>query len=261
MKILFVVLAIALFLFLWKSARRKKPVMAQIPEQKEDDLLKDHVRFYAGLNERDKESFCDRIAQFLEVVTITPIGEVVLTDLDRLYVAAAAIIPIFHHRGWMYHNLNEVLIYPGSFTKDFIGNTNDSNVLGMVGSGAMNRMMILSIGALRAGFERQDGNNTGIHEFAHLLDKADGEADGLPQALLSKALQGEWLENMRRGMNRIHLGYSDINPYGGSNEAEFFAVVSEYFFEKPNLLKEEHPKIWKLMESMYMGGETESSKA
>ena len=188
---------------------------------------------------------------FLSTVSITAVGKVTVTGLDRLYVAAAAIIPIFSFKDWAYNNLNEVLIYPGAFTKDFSGRPEDSNVLGMVGDGAMHRMMILSIGSLRAGFEQKGAGNTGIHEFVHLLDKADGATDGIPEMMLPPELMEPWMQYMHRAIDEIRSGDSDINPYAATSEAEFFAVISEYFFQKPGQLKEQHPELWKMLERIY----------
>ena len=64
---------------------------------------------------------------------------------------------------------------------------NDRNTLGMVGNGPMQRVMILSKPALHAGFADEMGKeHTGIHEFVHLLDKEDGDVDGLPETLLNR---------------------------------------------------------------------------
>jgi Mlc titration factor MtfA (ptsG expression regulator) len=52
-------------------------------------------------------------------------------------------------------------------------------------------------------------------------------------------------------MKKIMAGRSDINPYGATNEAEFFAVVSEYFFERPGLLKEKHPDLYNLLSAFF----------
>jgi len=245
------IVTVIIIFFAVRTLRKKKPIAPPIPESTEHELLLQHVRFYKSLDEAGQQSFRSRVQHFLDNVTITPVGDVAITDLDRLYVAAAAIIPIFSFSDWTYNNLNEVLIYPNAFTKDFSGKPDESNVLGMVGEGAMNRMMILTIGSLRAGFEQASANNTGIHEFVHLLDKADGATDGIPEAMLPEGLHQPWMEYMHRAIQEIRSGHSDINPYAGTNEAEFFAVISEYFFQKPAQLKEHHPELWEMLEQIY----------
>lgn len=240
------------FLILREKWRKRATAVAPpISPRKAHRLLLRYVRFYRRLNREEQATFRIRAKAFLETVAITPVGNVKLRDLDRLYVAAAAIIPIFRFKDWSYRHLNEVLIQPGTFTKDFRGKKEEANVLGMVGDGAMHRMMVLSIGALRTGFEQAGRGNTGIHEFVHLLDKADGAVDGIPEAMLPEVLTTPWLEYMHRAIHDIRAGHSDINPYGATNDAEFFAVVSEYFFQRPDDLKEKHPELWNLLAHIY----------
>jgi len=140
------------------------------------------------------------------------------------------------------------LLYPDSFDHEFEQQGNGRNILGMVGSGAMNHMMILSQFELRQAFTNKTGkNNTAIHEFVHLVDKTDGDIDGVPEALMNKKYVIPWLQLMQKEMAMIRDDRSDIDPYGTTNEAEFFAVVSEYFFERPDLLKSKHPELYALL--------------
>lgn len=253
MNLIFLILSAALImLILFNSfGKRKNAVAPAISPRKAHKLLMKHVRFYKGLSRDQQAEFRIRCKAFLEKVAITPVGKVKVKTLDRIYVAAAAIIPIFRFKDWSYNNLNEVLIYPGTFTKDFSNKPGSAPVLGMVGDGAMHRTMILSIGALRTGFEQAGRGNTGIHEFVHLLDKADGAVDGIPEAMLPEELTQPWLEYMQRAIQQIREGHSDINPYGATNEAEFFAVISEYFFQRPDDLKAKHPELWTMLEKIY----------
>ena len=79
---------------------------------------------------------------------------------------------------------------------------------------------------------KRHNENVGIHEFVHVLDKEDGAIDGVP-GLLQHRVCGAWLQEIKMEMGRIRTGASDINPYTLTNNAEFLAVVSEYFFFKP----------------------------
>ena len=85
----------------------------------------------------------------------------------------------------------------------------------------------------------------------HLIDKADGEIDGIPELLVDKQYVIPWMEMVRKEMENIHQNESDIDPYGGLNESEFFSVVSEYFFERPKLLEKKHPNIYKLLNRIF----------
>jgi Mlc titration factor MtfA (ptsG expression regulator) len=129
----------------------------------------------------------------------------------------------------------------------------------MVGEGVLNHQMILSQRALRSGFAKQEGHNTAIHEFIHLLDKADGSVDGLPEYMLAKPYIIPWMQTVRREIALIRAGKSDINPYGATNEAEFFAVVGEYFFERPEQLHRKHPQLYDLLQRIF-GGEQQSGE-
>jgi hypothetical protein len=60
-----------------------------------------------------------------------------------------------------------------------------------------------------------------------------------------------WLQLMRHKISEIVNADSDINPYGATNEAEFFAVASEYFFERPDLLQEKHPQLYELLTKIF----------
>src|SRR5687768_10170890 len=139
MNLIFLALAIGLLLLIiWGSIRykRKRASAPDISPRRAHKLLMKHVRFYKGLSREDQEEFRIRAKAFLDKVHITPVGKVKLKVIDRIYVAAAAIIPIFRFKDWAYNNLNEVLIYPGNFTKDFGGKPAEANVMGMVGDGA-----------------------------------------------------------------------------------------------------------------------------
>ncbi|MGN6800930.1 MAG: zinc-dependent peptidase, partial [Ginsengibacter sp.] len=88
---------------------------------------------------------------------------------------------------------------------------------------------------------------TGIHEFVHLLDKEDGAVDGLPEALLNRKHNGEWLKLMDENIELIIQQRSDISTYASTNKSEFFAVISEYFFNQPQLFKKNHEDLYRLM--------------
>lgn len=122
----------------------------------------------------------------------------------------------------------------------------------MVGSGYMNGQMILSRAALVKGFGKSAGmENTAIHEFVHLLDKSDGATDGVPENLLAHQYVLPWVKMIHQEINKIEHGKSDINPYAITNEAEFLAVVSEYFFQKPGQLKHKHPELYDMLSRIF----------
>lgn len=219
---------------------------------KEDkNFLQSSIAFYQDLKDDEKLLFEKKMVAFLATVRITGI-KTVLTRQDNLMVAAGAVIPIFRFDDWHYRNLHEVLVYPNAFSKDYELTGEDLNVLGMVGEGALQNVMVLSQPALRQGFiNRNEPTNTAIHEFVHLLDKCDGATDGLPENLVPADSIQPWLSWMHKEIERIKNDQSDIDVYGATNEAEFFAVASEYFFEKPTQFQEKHPELYELLSKIF----------
>jgi len=214
-------------------------------------ILNEWVDFYKQLETARKAEFEERMQRFLARVKITGVRTDV-EDIDRVLVAAGAIIPIFGFPGWEYINLNEVLLYPDAFDHDFKQEGHERNILGMVGDGAYEDIMILSKQQLREGFNNTSGKeNTAIHEFVHLIDKTDGAVDGIPESVLHGSFVMPWIDKIRESINRIMENRSDINPYGATNHAEFFAVVSEYFFKRPDLLQSKHPELYEMLAGIF----------
>ncbi len=214
-------------------------------------ILVQNVTFYNALTAEEKVRFEYKVQEFLLNCRITGI-ETEIDTQDKLLVAASAIIPIFQFKDWKYSNINEVLIYPSSFNEKFETAGEDRSILGMVGSGYMEGKMILSQQALRHGFKNaSDKKNTAIHEFVHLIDKSDGKIDGVPALLLDNQFAIPWIDLINKKIDEIYEEKSDINPYGGTNRAEFFSVISEYFFERPKLLEKKHPELYKLLEEIF----------
>ena len=215
------------------------------------ELLNDYVKFYRQLDEKGKERFEERVEQFLSAVQITGVNAIA-EDLDRLLIAAAAIIPVYAFPDWQYINLHEVLLYPGAFNEDFDQAGSDRPIGGMVGSGAMQHVMIITKWQLRQGFiNDQNAHNTAIHEFVHLIDKMDGTMDGVPEIILERKYKERWMNMMETTIGQMKIYGSDIDMYGATNPVEFFAVISEYFFEQPNLLKANHPDLYEMLGKIY----------
>jgi Mlc titration factor MtfA (ptsG expression regulator) len=214
-------------------------------------ILNRYVSFYNSLSGEEKNRFEYKVQEFLLNCRITGIDTSIDTT-DKLLVASSAVIPIFQFDDWKYSNIHEVLLYPSMFNENFETDGSDRGILGMVGSGYMEGKMILSKPALRHGFKNEsDKKNTAIHEFVHLIDKTDGSVDGIPSVLLEKQYAIPWIDLINKKIDEIYDGKSDINPYGGTDRAEFFSVVSEYFFERPKLLAKNHPDLYNLLEKIF----------
>ena len=124
--------------------------------------------------------------------------------------------------------------------------------MGMVGNGYMNHVMLLSKDALLLGFDgRVSKDNVGVHEFVHLLDKVDGVIDGVPERLTEHSYVMPWLHLIKVEMDKIRMGESEINPYAITNNAEFLAVISEYFFNDPEDFHLQHPGLYGFLTKFY----------
>lgn len=175
-----------------------------------------------------------------------------MSDTDRLLVAASAIIPVWGFPKWHYFNLDAVYLLPASFNDRFECGQPDSLYTGMVGTGPMSGKLALSRPALHYGFQNsKDKHNVGIHEFVHLIDMADGEADGYPERLKEYAFSIPWFELVEQKIQDIVRKDSNIPDYGSSNRSEFFAVASEYFFERPGMMKRKHPELFCALSKLY----------
>ena len=251
MSLLITIALLAIIAFIWYSKKNRAAGQVEKTPGTYHTILTEKVEYYHKLSEADKAKFEERVNDFLSYVRIEGVGTEI-TDIDRVLIASSAVIPIFGFPDWKYQNLTNIILYPDTFDQEYQFEGEDRNILGMVGSGYMNGQMLLSRAALIKGFSKSAGDgNAAIHEFVHLLDKSDGETDGVPTNFMDRAYAVPWLKMMHQEMHRIAAGKSDINPYGLTNEAEFLAVASEYFFEKPDQLKHKHPEIYEALSKVF----------
>ncbi|QHS63773.1 M90 family metallopeptidase [Chitinophaga agri] len=244
-------LTCCLFIILYMRRKKKNQTQNQAMAGIYKNLLNEHIRYYQLLNDNEKGRFEKLVNEFLQYVRIEGVGTDV-TDLDKVYIAASAVVPIFGFPDWKYRNLTNVILYPDTFDHNFQFEGDERNILGMVGSGYMNGQMLLSRAALIKAFSTSSGTeHTAIHEFVHLLDMSDGATDGVPENLMRHEYAVPWLKMMHEEMRAIEQGRSDINPYAVTNEAEFLAVTSEYFFQKPEKFKQHHPEMYAQMSRIF----------
>ncbi|TAJ10775.1 MAG: hypothetical protein EPO61_00395 [Nitrospirae bacterium] len=229
---------------------RRVAVMRQPFPEDWEQILRGHVAFFEALDEVGKARFRQLVQIFLDEVRITGIR----TEVDetiRVLVAASAAIPIFGFHDWEYHRLREVLIYPDAFDDAYRSTgRSDENILGMVGLHHLSGVMILSKPALLAGFAHPSGkHNVGVHEFAHLVEKEASEY-GLPPEVPWMAVR-QWMRYVARELDRPSRHRAHVNPYAYANEHEFFAVLAEYFFTSPELLKRRDPVLYAMLRDMF----------
>ena len=251
--ILLIAIAIAGFYLFTRNKRKQSSWILPkgIFPKEWSEILIANISYYNALSSEDKTRFEYKVQEFILNYDIIGVKTKV-TITDKLLVASSAVIPIFGFDNWRYSNLSQVLIYPTMFNKKFETEGTGRRILGMVGNGYLEGRMILSQEALRHGFKNEsDKKNTAIHEFVHLIDKTGGTIDGIPSLLMEKQYAIPWLDMMNQKLEDIYNDDSDINPYAGTNKAEFFSVTSEYFFERPKLLKKKHPELYQGLEKIF----------
>jgi Mlc titration factor MtfA (ptsG expression regulator) len=231
--------------------RRRRRVVARGLDQEDLQRLEKHVAFFRRLPEDARQRFAQLVAVFLDEVPVHGVG-CELDRLDRLLVAASAVIPIFGFPAWEYDGLQQVLLRPEHFDATFSeGHESALEAYGMVAdSGLFGGTMIMSRPQVREGFaDAGDGHNVGIHEFAHLVDRASGGIDGLPPGM-PRAVAEPWYELVRRSLH-TKADQRVLRAYGYTNAAEFFAVGSEVFFENPEQLRRNQPELYDLLTRIY----------
>jgi len=249
---LWVLLGLIPFTYWWIRRRylRRVTVMQQLFPAQWEKILRAHVAFFEALDEAGKARFRQLVQIFLDEVLVTGIRTEV-DDTIRVLVAASAVIPIFGFHDWEYHRLHEVLIYPDAFDDAYQSRGgSDEHILGMVGLHHLSGVMILSKPALLAGFNHQSGKqNVGVHEFVHLVEKEAGEY-GLPPEVPWMVVR-HWVRYVARELARPPKHRAHFSAYAYSNEHEFFAVLAEYFFTSPELLKRRDPILYAMLRDMF----------
>ena len=246
-----------LILYLLSSGKKKRLLKDKLDQEFPEhhrQILTSKVVFYTHLDESAKRQFEKRVQLFLATKKIEAV-DTEIDDLVRLMVACSAIIPTFAFPQYNYPNVRTVLIYPNSFDEDFRTERFEGHkevILGMVGNRFLEGTVLLSKPDLLMAYDGlPHKSNVGVHEFVHLLDKEDGVIDGIPERLTDHRFTGPWLHEIKDEIRRIEQGKSDINPYALKNNAEFLAVVSEYFFGNPDKFRKRHPELYEFLAAIF----------
>jgi Mlc titration factor MtfA (ptsG expression regulator) len=184
----------------------------------------------------------------------------VVTDDMRVTVAALACLPLLGKSRGFYPALRQVLLYPGAFVVDRpvtpAGGVQMEQRRALAGeSWAQGQVLLSWQDVMQGAAQPGTGHNVVIHEFAHQLDQVKGHANGAP-LLNSRADYARWSTVMRNEFEALQLRLARgepglIDPYGASEPAEFFAVVSELFFERSAELASLHPQLYEELRRYY----------
>jgi len=198
---------------------------------------------------------------FLDEKRFLGAGGLEITDEMRVTVAAQACLLLLNRRTRVYPNLYTIFMYPSAYRTAQEATAQDGTVAKpsqtRLGESWTRGPVVLAWDhSKKGGRNFRDGRNVVIHEFAHQLDQADGVADGTP--VLEKsgryrswaAVLGREYEQLRGRAGRQHRR-AVLDDYGATNEAEFFAVASESFFEKPRQMMDKHPDLFDELKTYY----------
>jgi hypothetical protein len=212
------------------------------------EVLEEYVDFYEDLERpEDRARFERDVRYFVEEHTITGPEGAPVDDEVKVLVGASAAILSFGKPEYVWGRVRDVIIYPDAYDEDY-AISSAGEILGQVGSQGP---IILSARALKQGFRAEhDGHNVGLHELAHVLDFGNGDADGVPTLMPWSAVRG-WLHLVHDEVKKIEARDSVLRSYGATNEAEFFAVATEAFFERPTQLRDKHPELYAMLRDTY----------
>lgn len=242
----------------WRRRQRAKKRDEAFPEAWKQ-ILDRNIAFVRRLDAEDRAELEWLVLVFLDEKTFEGCGGLTITDEIRVTIAAQACLLLLHREHDLYPELDVILVYPAAFrarTKTAIGDhavlDTSSDRLGEAGRG----VVVLSWADALAGARKPgDGKNVVLHEFAHQLDLEDGAMDGAPD-LEDGDRYASWARVLSREytdlVERLHAGRgADIDAYGATSPVEFFAVLTETFFEKPDTLKARHPALYDELSRFY----------
>jgi MtfA peptidase len=227
------------FLRRWRARRRPFPPAWR-------SILEEKVPFYPRLRPEERDRFEEKLKIFAYTKHFIPAGGMNIDDTVVVLVSAAAARLTLNLPGEHFSRLTEIVVYPSHYK-----HPGREDVI--LGEAHRFGTMVLSYDALESGIVNdEDGHNTAVHELAHVLDAADGSFDGTP------ILPGDAYAPWARVMSAAFLTLRDggrrrgvLRSYGATNEAEFFAVATEAFFEKPRQMKKRQPELYQVLAEYY----------
>jgi Mlc titration factor MtfA (ptsG expression regulator) len=239
--------------------RRHAALRAQPLTQAERDVLERNVPYLSKLSDADRTELEGLVRIFLAEKSFEGCGGLELTGEMKLTVAAQACLLLLHRDTEVYPGVESILIYPGAYrapTQQSAGGLVIDGEQARLGESWTRGVVVLAWDHVKSSSSQPaDGQNVVLHEFAHQLDGEDGAMDGAP-ALGARARYTSWAhvlgDEFEELSRKLHAGRaSDIDPYGATNPAEFFAVVTEMFFEKPRAMQRRHPALYGELAAFY----------
>ncbi|MGB8338887.1 MAG: M90 family metallopeptidase [Burkholderiales bacterium] len=214
--------------------------------------------FLSGFSDDDLNRLRNLVEQFLHDKQFSAAAGLDLSDAMRVFIATQACLPILNLGIASYKGWNEIIIYPRQFSPRH-EYTDEAGVVHvsdhpLAGESWLGGPVVLSWeDAALSGFG--DGYNVVIHEFAHKLDMLNGEPNGFPPLHKNMSRIG-WSLAFKTAFEKFKIAVNnkidtEIDPYAAEDPAEFFAVMTEAFFEMPDVVSREFPDVYQQLTLFY----------
>ncbi len=188
-------------------------------------------------------------------------GGLRLTEEMRLIIAAQAALLTWKRTEVSFPRLKTILVYPSTFRPaagfQWVAVPDQQEEPPALGRSLASGTIVLAWDdVLRGAASPNDGHNVVLHEFAHQLDSADGLTDGVP-TLPPAITPDSWEHALRHAYHQLARptasgASSPIDRYGLTNRAEFFAVATESFFERPAAMRKAYPELYQQLAGFYL---------
>jgi MtfA peptidase len=244
---------------LWVRIRQNRLKHCPLTPQQQA-TLEHSLPMYESLSVDERKRLQGHVLVFLSQKQFIGCRGLQVTEQMKVTVAAIAALLLLNERGKYFPRLRSILIYPDAYIAQervaMAGGVVEERQVARLGESWTTDQVVLSWEQVKYDLTHwQDGQNVILHEFAHQLDQEDGKAEGVP-ILLRDADYKTWAEIMtveyQQLCDRTTKGQKTVmNPYGATNPAEFFAVATETFFEKPQQLMAHHGALYEQLQRYY----------
>ena len=247
-------------IFPWSKRRRRENLLSEPLPDDWSTIIQGNLWQYAHLTESERSKLQDDTRIIVAEKEWVACGELEMTDEIRVTIAAqAALLLAGFEPGYYFDGIRSVLVYPSTYMQQ--SNVNGSWVVYEDGHPTYGEAwhrgpVVLSWDNVLAGGRSPNGGcNLVFHELAHHVDGLDGDMDGVPP-LPNRAEQRRWFEvaapEFRRHVQRAKRGEPTLlDEYGATNEAEFFAVATEAFFQSPVELSRGQADLYQILATLY----------
>jgi Mlc titration factor MtfA (ptsG expression regulator) len=247
-------------MFAWLSRWRRKAIRRRPFPAEWRAIIEKNVPFAACLPPADRTELEGHIQVLLEEKYFEGCGGLQITDEARVTIATQACVLLLHRETDYYPNLVSILVYPSTYLVPGGQRAAD----GLVAEGSQARLgeswardvVVLAWDSVLSGAaDIHDGHNVVLHEFAHQLDQECNAGQGVP-VLPRRSMYVAWARVLGHDFEQLvrdtqHHHRTLMDQYGATNPAEFFAVATETFFEKPRRLREKHPQLYSQLQQFY----------